>query len=68
MSSSREFEYKGKQVKVSVTQTGRGKYLGVPSIDGAVPKAADLGDDKGSVNEALGEGVRKAKDIIDAQG
>ena len=68
MSNTREFEYKGKKVKVSATKTARGKYLGVPVIDGTIPKGSGLGDGKGSVNEALGEGERKAKDYIDSQG
>ena len=68
MSNTREFEYKGRQVKVSATKTARGKYLGFAIIDGAVAKGTGLGDGKGSVNEALGEGERKAKDFIDAQG
>ena len=67
LSNSREFEYKGRRVRISATKTGRGKYLGIPVIDGAVPKSTGWGDGKGSVNEALGEGERKAKDLIDAQ-
>ena len=68
MSNSREFEYKGKQVKVSATKTARGTYLGVPIIDGSVPKSSAMGEGKRTVNEALGEGERIAKDLIDAQG
>ena len=68
MSKSREFEYKGRQVKVSATKTPRGKYLGIPVIDGVIPKGSGMGDGKGSVNEALGEGERTAKNFIDAQG
>jgi hypothetical protein len=67
LSNSREFEYKGRHVRISATKTPRGKYLGVAVIDGAVPKSTAWGDGKGSVNEALGEGERKAKDLIDAQ-
>jgi hypothetical protein len=66
LSKSREFEYKGRQVKVSATKTERGKYLGIPVVDGVIPKGSVAGDGKGSVNEALGEGERKAKDFIDA--
>jgi len=68
LSKTREFEYKGKQVKVSATKNVQGKYLGIPIIDGAVPKGSGTGDGKRTVNEALGEGERKAKDFIDAQG
>jgi len=67
LSNSREFEYKGRQVKVSATKTVRGKYVGIPVIDGVVPKGSGMGDGKGSVNEALGEGEQKAKKFIDAQ-
>ena len=68
LSKTREFEYKGKQVKVSATKTPQGKYLGIPIIDGSVPKVSGMGDGKRTVNEALGEGERKARDFIDAQG
>lgn len=68
MSNTREFEYKGKQVKIATTKTAGGKYIGVPIIDGEVAKGRALGDGKGSVNEALGEGERRAKNFIDAQG
>ena len=68
MSKTREFEYKGKQVKVSATKTAQGKYLGIPIIDGSVPKVGGITDGKRTVNEALGEGERKARDFIDAQG
>ena len=68
MSKTREFEYKGKQVRVSATKTPQGKYLGIPVIDGSVPKVSGMGDEKRTVNEALGEGERKARDFIDAQG
>ena len=46
MSNSREFEYKGKQVKVSATKTARGTYLGVPIIDGSIPKSSAMGEGK----------------------
>src|SRR5947209_584809 len=65
LSKTREFEYKGKQVKVSATKTIRGTYVGVPIIEGSVPKNAGMGEGKRTVNEALGEGERKAKDFID---
>ena len=68
LSKTREFEYKGKQVKVSATKNIQGKYLGIPIIDGSVPKGGGTGEGKRTVNEALGEGERKAKDFIDAQG
>ena len=68
MSKTREFEYKGKQVKVSATKTAQGKYLGIPIIDGSVPKVSGMADGKRTVNEALGEGERKARDFIDALG
>ena len=67
MSKTREFEYKGRRVKVSATKTESGKYLGIPYLDGAIPKMSAWGEEKRSVNEALGEGERKAKDFIDAQ-
>ena len=68
MSNTREFEYKGKRVKVAATKTARGMYLGVPIIDGTVPKGSGAGEGKRTVNEALGEGERKARDWIDSQG
>ncbi|HUL96340.1 MAG TPA: hypothetical protein VLT89_10030 [Usitatibacter sp.] len=68
MSTTREFEYKGRQVKITATKTANGKYIGVPVIDGEVAKGRALGDGKGRVNEALGEGEKRAKDFIDAQG
>ena len=68
MSKTREFEYKGKQVKVSATKTAQGKYLGIPIVDGSVPKVGGIAEGKRTVNEALGEGERKARDFIDAQG
>ena len=68
MSNTREFEYKGKRVKVAATKNARGMYLGVPIIDGSVPKGSGAGEGKRTVNEALGEGERKARDWIDSQG
>ena len=68
MSNTREFEYKGKQVRIAVTKVASGKYIGVPIIDGEVVKGRALGDAKGRVNEALGEGERRAKNLIDGQG
>jgi hypothetical protein len=68
LSKTREFEYKGKQVKVSATKTAQGKYLGIPIVDGSVPKVGGIAEGKRTVNEALGEGERKARDFIDAQG
>ena len=67
MSNTREFEYKGKQVKIATTKTASGKYVGIPIIDGEVAKGSALGDGKGSVNEALGEGERRAKNLIDGR-
>ena len=68
LSKTREFEYKGKQVRISATKTAQGQYVGIPIIDGSVPKVSGMGDGKRTVNEALGEGERKARDFIDAQG
>jgi hypothetical protein len=68
LSNSREFEYKGRQVKITATKTVNGKYIGIPVIDGEVPKGRAMGDGKGRVNEALGEGEKRAKDFIDGQG
>lgn len=68
MSNTREFEYKGRQVKISATKIASGKYIGVPIIDGEVAKGGALGEGKGRVNEALGEGERRAKNLIDGQG
>ncbi len=68
LSNTREFEYRGKQVKVSATKTAQGKYVGFAIIDGAIPKGSGMGDGKRTVNEALGEGERRAKALIDAQG
>ena len=68
MSNTREFEYKGKQVKIAATKIASGKYIGVPIIDGEVAKGRAPGNGKGSVNEALGEGERRAKNLIDGRG
>ncbi|HTS85110.1 MAG TPA: hypothetical protein VMG61_08385 [Usitatibacter sp.] len=68
MSNTREFEYKGKQVKIAATKIPSGKYIGVSTIDGEVVKGRALGEGKGRVNEALGEAERRAKNLIDAQG
>jgi hypothetical protein len=68
LGKTREFEYKGKHVKVSATKTAQGAYLGIPIIDGSVPKVGGMADGKRTVNEALGEAERKARDFIDAQG
>lgn len=68
MSNTREFEYKGRQVKVAATKTANGKYIGVPIIDGEVARGRGPLGGKGSVNEALGEAERRAKNFIDAQG
>ena len=65
MANTREFEYKGKQVKVAATKTAQGRYLGFAIIDGSIPKGSGTGEGKRTVNEALGEGERKAKDFID---
>lgn len=67
MGNTREFEYKGRRVKVAATKTASGKYIAVPIIDGEVARRRGPGDGKGSVNEALGEGERQAKNLIDAQ-
>jgi hypothetical protein len=68
LSTTREFEYKGKQVRITATKIANGKYIGVPIIDGEVLKGPALGEGKGRVNEALGEGERRARDLIDRQG
>ena len=68
MSATREFEYKGKQVKIAATKIASGKYIGVPIIDGVAATGPALGDGKGRVNEALGEGEKLAKTLIDSQG
>jgi len=68
LSNTREFEYKGRQVKIAATKTANGKYIGVPIIDGEVAKDRLQGEGKGRVNEALGEGERRAKNLIDALG
>lgn len=68
MSNTREFEYKGKHVKIAATKIANGKYIGVPIIDGEVAKGRVLGEGKGRVNEALGEGERRARDLIDGRG
>ena len=67
LSATREFEYKGRQVKISATKIPNGKYIGVPVIDGQAVSGRALGEGKGRVNEALGEGERRAKDLIDSQ-
>lgn len=68
MSATREFEYKGRQVKIAATKIANGKYIGVPIIDGQAVSGRAVGEEKGRVNEALGEGERRAKDFIDNQG
>jgi hypothetical protein len=68
LSATREFEYKGRQVKIAATKIASGKYIGVPIIDGQAVSGPAVGDSKGRVNEALGEGERRAKDLIDKQG
>jgi hypothetical protein len=68
LSNTREFEYKGKQVKIAATKIASGKYIGVPIIDGEVAKGSQLGTGKGSVNEALGEAERRARNLIDGRG
>jgi len=68
LSNTREFEYKGKQVKIAATKIANGKYIGVAIIDGEVSKGRALAEGKGRVNEALGEGEKWAKNLIDAQG
>ena len=65
MSNTREFEYKGKHVKIAATKMANGKYIGVPIIDGEVATGCALGGSKARVNEALGEGERRAKEFID---
>ena len=68
MSATREFEYKGRQVKIAATKVANGKYIGVPIIDGQAVSGRAVGESKGRVNEALGEGERRAKEFIDNQG
>ena len=65
MSNTREFEYKGKHVRITATKMADGKYVGVPIIDGAVAKGCALGGAKARVNEALGEAERRAREFID---
>ena len=68
MSATREFEYKGRQVKIAATKIASGKYIGVPIIDGEAAKGPALGEGKGRVNEALGEGEKLARRLIDSLG
>jgi len=68
LSATREFEYKGRQVKIAATKVANGKYIGVPIIDGQAVSGRAVGESKGRVNEALGEGERRAKEFIDNQG
>jgi hypothetical protein len=68
LSNTREFEYKGKQVKIAATKIASGKYIGVAIIDGEVLKGRALTEGKGRVNEALGEGEKFARKLIDSRG
>jgi len=65
LSNTREFEYKGKHVKIAATKMANGKYIGVPIIDGEVAKGRVPGVGKARINEALGEAERRAKEFID---
>jgi hypothetical protein len=65
LSNTREFEYKGKHVKIAATRMADGKYVGIPIIDGEVARGCAPAGGKARVNEALGEGERRAKEFID---
>ena len=55
-------------MRIAVTKIAGGRYVAVPIIDGEVAKGGAPGNGKGSVNEALGEGERRAKNLIDRAG
>lgn len=67
MSHSREFTYKGKNVKVIATPTARGKHLGIPEIDGVDLSGRGIGSESDTVKEALDAGEEVAKSIIDGE-
>lgn len=68
MSDALEFEYKGRNIKVTARKTARGKYLGVPEIDGIDLSGKEIGKEQDTIDGALDEGERKAKEIVDADG
>ncbi len=68
MSDTKEFDYKSKRVKITARKTAKGKYVGVPEIDGIDLSGKEIGEGMPTIADALSEGERKAKEIIDADG
>ena len=65
MSIQHNIDYRGKKVKITVSNTGQGKYVGTFIVEEADPPVRGTGADATSEEGALDNAVRKAKEVLD---
>ena len=68
MSSTHNIDYKGKQIKITVSNTGHGKYIGTYVITETDPPMRGETADATSEEDALSVAERHAKAALDARG
>ena len=67
MSSQHNIDYRGKKVKITVSNTGRGKYVGSYVVEDTDPPLKGEGADASSEEGALTNAERRAKEALDAK-
>jgi hypothetical protein len=65
MSSTREIEYKGRKVKITVSMATGGKQVGTFIVAGTDPLVRGTGADSDNADTALRNAENKAKEMID---
>ena len=68
MSTTREIDYKGKKIKVTVANTGRGMYVGTFLVPDTDPLIRGEGGDANTEEVAFDNAARRAKEAVDQRG
>ena len=68
MSSTQNIDYYGKKVKITVSNTGQGKYVGTYVVEETDPPMKGTGADATSEEGALENAKRSAAEALDAKG
>ena len=68
MSSQHDHEYKGRKVKITVSNTGQGRYVGTYIVEKTDPLIRGDGADAPTEEEALHNAQRKVKELLDRLG
>ena len=67
MASTHELEHDGKKIRITVANTGQGKYVGTYVVADTDPLITGVGADALSEEEALHNAQDKVREVLDAR-